>query len=67
MATLARLALVYYWVGCALAIVFVALALVLFFTAKSDAGIFALFGVAMAALTWLAGRAVLFIVVGAER
>jgi hypothetical protein len=67
MAMLARLALAYYWVSCALAIVFVALALVLFFTARSDAGTLALFGVAMAALTWLAGRAVVFIVVGAER
>jgi hypothetical protein len=64
---LTRLALVIYWIGCALAGLFVVLAIVLYFVAKSSAGTSALFGLAIASLTWLAGRAVLFIVVGAER
>ena len=38
----ARLALVIYWIGCALAGLFVVLAIVLYFIAKSSAGTFAL-------------------------
>jgi len=63
---LTRLANVIYWAACALAaLVFAVCAWVLFMSSPTgDERILAPFGMAMAVVVWLVGRAVLYVLAG---